>query len=302
MDLISTLRSLSQELTTAETNVKDTGRLAADAAVAIVDAQRRFGLAAKDMNPHAADVVKGLESGQLSISDALQRLHKDLDSLEGDLQQRRASTEKKLAGMLDIVRELSAMLARVHQEVSEEQQRTENALEDAARRSSEAHSESRAAMDDLNRFVRETYLPALVEHQRTTDSEKDALVKAVTEELIPAVEEQVKSLEAHMKTVEGELRARAAAISADIKAKAEGTVADTEGMVNAEMQTLQNETSVSAQALGAVVETMQVAMKAEHNAYAAAMERATTATKPQSEDLREIPVNLHKELKEARVI
>jgi len=300
-NLQSSLESLNKELARADEQLTAADQRAGKAVLGLGEMLDQFKTRAKNLLPPAQIVTDHLAKGQKQIDHSMIQLHTDLDALQTELRLRMQSTLRKVADMLEAVRGMSSVLQRVNGEIRAEQERTEAALNLHAERSKAAFARSREAMENLDRFARDEFLPRLNNHETGTDQALDRISRTVADGFVPGLETMVKVMLGQINQMATQLREHTQALAEATRLKAEESMQESSVAARQSVATLAEQTGEAGKELQRVVVIAETELDTERKAHAHLMEVFAKA-EPDAADMITIPVNLRKVLQRAKVI
>lgn len=298
--LLQSLETLNRQLDQADSCIEEVELRAHQAGTTLDNLRGQFVAESQKVLPLASAVTSRLDTGQQKAEQSLNRLHGNLEGLEGELRQRKEATQTRVRLLISAVQQLSVVLKRVHGEFLAEQLRTEDALTKAGERSAQAFKSSREALEALNLMVRQDFLTQLSKHEESTRLAQEGLAKKVGE-LVPAIEALVKDTKTKIDAIVDNLRLQSEAQALEARKNADECLAESRLGATTMVNTLTGHSEESAGLLDSVTSLMQTELANESKMEATLVQALGTAV-PHAAELQKIPVRLKEVLKSARIV
>ena len=301
MSLQTSIENLSSVLTKVDGQVKTGQTQLRQAHDALGTSRTQFQTRAQAIVPVAAAVTKRLQSGQTLSEQSLHAVDGQLHSLETEIVQRIQTSRAKITEMNNIIHSLTALLAKIDENLRNEQKTTETALNAAGQQSQAAFLKNRNALNALNDFVAQSLIPKLHDFQQHNDAALAALGKKVHDSFIPALETHLKNTQTLLNQVVEQMKAETQKSSTHLR-ESQTEAQSTTGQHCAEkVEKLSSTTADSAKALAQVVHRAEDSLKKEADCDRAILESYNHRVQGDTKALITIPINLKNVLDRANI-
>ncbi|MBX3171425.1 MAG: hypothetical protein KF760_28715 [Candidatus Eremiobacteraeota bacterium] len=301
MSLQTSIENLSTVLTKVDAQVKTGQTQLRQAHDGLGTSRTQFQNRAQAIIPVAATITKRLQTGQTLSEQSLQAVDGQLQSLESEIVHRIQTSRAKITEMNNIIHSLTALLTRIEENLRDEQKTTEAALNAADQQSQAAFLKSRTALTALNDFVAQSLIPKLHDFQQHNDAALAALGKKVQESFVPALENHLKSTQTLLNQVVEQLKQETLKAGTQLRESQTEIQSTTAQHCAEKVEKLSSTTADSAKALAQVVHQAEDKLKKEADCDHAILESYNHRVQQDTRALITIPINLKNVLDRANI-